>query len=42
VAGQATDLSPSVVLSMVFWGSARPIGALGSATIIVRITARTE
>ena len=42
-AGQATDLSPSVVvLSMVFWGFVLgPIGALLSVplTIIVRITA---
>ena len=42
-AGQATDLSPSVVvLSMVFWGFVLgPIGALVSVplTIIVRITA---
>ena len=42
-AGQATDLSPSVVvLSMVFWGFVLgPIGALLSVplTIIVRIIA---
>ena len=42
-AGQATDLSPSVVvLSMVFWGFVLgPIGALISVplTIIVRMTA---